>query len=153
MLFLDEELVYVGRSRDCPARIAAHRANGRAFDRHLIAPCDDVSSEWIEKAQVRATEAVQNRVVFLKKPRSKTPPLEPPIPEHPMMILNKSQAKARARRFGLSDQFDAAVRCGELVFRPKNPEHTHATRESLITVGELFAWCEAKLHLTRQPTL
>ncbi len=58
------------------------------------------------------------------------------------MLLNKTAARARAKRFGLQAAFDLAVQSGELAFRPKNPLRTYHGAPSVIAVGALLQWCE-----------
>lgn len=145
LLFQDEQLTYVGRSRDCATRIAAHRSNGRLFDSRVVIPCSPDQSIWIERAIVTATEPVQNRVLFTShRRRAELRPLAPALgpSEHPLMILNKSAARRRVKAFGLAEEFEEAVRCGELAFRKKNPSSLNPHAESVVSLGNLIAWCE-----------
>lgn len=144
MLFLDGDLVYVGRSRDCRARIGAHRASGRRFDRHLIAPCDPSDADWMERALIAAMEPVGNRALFSE--RRVMVPVPTPVPvEHPLALVNKTKARAKARQFGLGGEFDAALKRGDFPFRVKNPANTHASAQMVIEVGRVIEWCERQV--------
>lgn len=144
MLFLDGALIYVGRSRNCRARIDAHRASGRLFDRHLIAPCDPSDAAWMERALITAMEPIGNRALFSE--RRVMVPVPTPIPvEHPLTLVNKTKARAKARQFGLGGEFDAALKCGEFPFRVKNPANTHASAQMVIEVGRIIEWCERQI--------
>ena len=144
MLFLEGDLIYVGRSRDCRARIDAHRASGRLFDRHLIAPCEPSDAAWMERALITAMEPVGNRALFSE--RRVMVPVPTPVPvEHPLTPLNKTKARAKARQFGLAGEFDAALKRGEFPFRVKNPANTHASAQMVIEVGHIIEWCEKQI--------
>lgn len=60
-LFQDHALVYVGKSRDCYARIAAHRSNGRVFDYARALPVSEDDTGWIEAAFIRSMDPSQNK--------------------------------------------------------------------------------------------
>lgn len=140
LLFLGRQLVYVGRSRNCAARIAQHRTNGRPFDHYQITPCSPADALWIEQALIAATDAVQNKQRPAPPVRRAEPAPDPA--EHPLMQMNKTAARQRVKRFGLSREFEDALAKGELPFRLRNPESPRPGAPMVIDVGELLAWCE-----------
>lgn len=60
-LFERKKLIYIGKSRDCAKRVAAHRSNGRPFDYYLIMPVSVGEADWVEIALIKAMEPKQNK--------------------------------------------------------------------------------------------
>jgi hypothetical protein len=61
LLFLGDEVVYVGSSMNMPDRIAAHRGNGRPFDRAYFIATKLSERGKVERALIRALQPSQNR--------------------------------------------------------------------------------------------
>lgn len=53
-LFKEGDLIYVGQSKDCYARIDAHRGNGRPFDLATVMPLEPQFLGQVEKALIRS---------------------------------------------------------------------------------------------------
>lgn len=147
LLFQDWDLIYVGRSDDCHRRVGSHRTNGRTFNHYEMIPCGSDRAKFVEEALIRSLEPAQNKIRYRREIARTEGPEPKPVPtdptEHPLMILNKTQAKARVKRFGLASKFEDDWRSGVLEFRPKNPERTQRGAPHIITVGALLEWCEA----------
>lgn len=62
LLFLGDELIYVGSSKNMPERAATHRRNGRPFDRAYFIPTEDDEREHLERLLIRIWRPSQNRL-------------------------------------------------------------------------------------------
>jgi hypothetical protein len=61
LLFLGDELVYVGSSMNMPGRVAEHRSNGRPSDRAYFIATKMSERGDLERALIRALRPSQNR--------------------------------------------------------------------------------------------
>lgn len=69
MLFLAEELIYVGRSTELPRRITNHRRSGRVFDDVRAIPCEPAVADWLEAELIRTLRPTQNIKRFERRAR------------------------------------------------------------------------------------
>jgi hypothetical protein len=67
LLLLRDELVYVGSSMNMPIRIAAHRDNGRPFDRAVFIPTTMSERGNLERMLIRALRPTQNRNRYIDR--------------------------------------------------------------------------------------
>lgn len=155
LLFKDQRLVYVGRSKNPPNRISSHRKNGRPFDHAVYLTCKAADVAWIERALIEAMNPPQNKMgVVNPQPEPEAAPVVPirpqiryiePAREDPRTPLSLTAARRRVGHFHLHHDFDAAVKSGELRSVPFNPSHERRYGRRLVTVGDLGAWADAKL--------
>src|SRR6478752_4203576 len=60
-LFRGHRLEYIGRSKNCYARIDEHRRNGREFDYATVMAVPEADTAWIEAELIRALDSRKNR--------------------------------------------------------------------------------------------
>src|SRR4051812_34569649 len=61
LLFRSHRLEYIGRSKNCYARIEGHRRNGREFDYASVMALPEADMAWIEAELIRSLDARKNR--------------------------------------------------------------------------------------------
>src|SRR5215467_754585 len=61
LLILAGEVVYVGTSRNMPARVAGHRINGRPFDEVFYIDAKEEDRRTLESLLIRSIRPPQNR--------------------------------------------------------------------------------------------
>ena len=61
LLMLENRIAYVGTSEDMVARVTAHRANGRPFDRAFYIPINGRDRHNLERILIAAIKPEQNR--------------------------------------------------------------------------------------------
>jgi hypothetical protein len=62
LLFLGDDLVYIGSSTNMPARVAAHRTNGRSFDRAYFIATKISERGTVERLLIKTFRPSQNRI-------------------------------------------------------------------------------------------
>lgn len=152
MLFRERELVYVGQSRNCGARIKQHLDSGREFDYAAITPLNAVARAWIEPALIKAAQPPGNRVHTdnhlmsrvvdsnmaeadrLSSGRSE-PEAVAPAADDTLTFISKTEAAKRAGRYRIHAEFLVAYKRGDLNF-------IHHGRSIIIRATEFRAWCE-----------
>lgn len=122
MLFREQRLIYVGRSRDIYRRVDDHRSNGREFDYAAVTPCPEADAPWIEAAMIKAMEPAQNRT-HKPLPVRSTVELRPlpepaPKPRRPQDLISKKEALRLAVDRRLGRELRAALEAGEIKFAP-----------------------------------
>jgi hypothetical protein len=148
LLFRKRRLVYVGRSKNPPKRVDAHRRNGRAFDYSLTVNCPAEDVAWIERALIAALNPPQNSLGVTAKTeealeaqvvkiiyRDRPVRVDPPPP-----VYSLTDAERVADKSGLRVPFLKDVRSGALPSAPKNPAFTGPRCRRVITHEDLTRW-------------
>lgn len=130
-LFKEDELVYVGQSKDCYSRIDSHRKNGRKFDLATVMPLDTQFVGQVEKALIKAYRPPEN-TAHKKQPAARSesgPRLMPPLPDRyvdriapspdGLGLISQNRARSLAVSYGLpGNTVDKAVEDGTIKLRP-----------------------------------
>lgn len=128
-LLLNDEIVYIGTSRNVHGRVAEHRANGRPFDKAFFVEASGDDREMLERALIKAITPSQNRMhnpvagisrerhaigvdVEPRQPEPSIPPAAAPV----MSAEALSFQEARRRVGVLAGSFSAAVSAGAVPF-------------------------------------
>lgn len=70
LLFRAHRLEYIGRSKNCYARIEEHRRNGREFDYASVMAVPEGDAAWIEAELICAMDTRKNRAGVPHKPEA-----------------------------------------------------------------------------------
>lgn len=150
LLFRNQRLVYVGRSKNPSKRIGAHRTNGRAFDYALTVPCPEKDVDWIERALIAALNPPQNS-------KGVTSPTEEPLEAQVVKVIYREvaakpapvqavysliEAEREADKYGLGALMRTDVKTGALCSCPKNPAFAGPGSRRVIAHADLMAWLD-----------
>lgn len=72
-LIRDDQVIYIGKSKDVYSRIAEHRTRGREFTKFSVVPCDLAHLAGIEAAYIKLFKPIGNRTHTGKKSRTGMP--------------------------------------------------------------------------------
>lgn len=131
-LFKEDEMVYVGQSKDCYGRIEAHRTNGRKFDLATVMPLDMQFVGKVEKALIKAYRPPENTVHKKQSAAAQAGPdrrLMLPLPGRyvervapgpdGLGLISQQQCRKLAVSYGLpSNTIDIAVQDGAVKMKP-----------------------------------
>jgi hypothetical protein len=161
-LFRKGALEYIGRSKNCYARIEEHRRNGREFDYASVMALPEADMAWVEAELIRAMETRKNRTGTATQKTAEKAIKEPAIRlvervimrEVPVVVPNQIEPAlvrvAEAQRIagqhfkGLSQELWRAANDGSLPTIPTDNGRPGAGWR-LVRMTDLGKWIDTRL--------
>lgn len=155
LLFLRCRLEYIGRSKNCYARIEEHRRNGREFDYASVMALPEADMTWIEAELIRSLDARKNRSGVPQKAANGAPAVrlvervvtrEVPTTIEPVLVSVAEAQRIAGQHFrSLSGAVWRAAKDGSLPTITVPIANSVGPTSKRVRTADLSKWIEARL--------